>query len=73
MGIEEWARRARSARHAELQLAAAFGREIATAPDGIAKAMLAGAARRHGWHAELWDAVVPVLHNHTSHLSVPRE
>jgi hypothetical protein len=25
--------------------------------------MLARHARRHAWHAELWDAVVPVLHD----------
>jgi hypothetical protein len=63
VGIVEWARRARNARQAELQLAVAFGRAIATAPDGTAKARLAGAARRHGWHAELWDRAVPVLHD----------
>jgi hypothetical protein len=63
VGIVEWARRARAARQAELLLAAAFGRAIPTAPDGTAKAMLAGAARRHGWHAELWDGVVPELHD----------
>ena len=30
---------------------------------GGEKIALARAARRHGWHAELWAGVVPVLHD----------
>jgi hypothetical protein len=63
VGIAEWARRARGARSIELQLADALGRALASAPDGSSKVALAAAARRDGWHAELWDGVVPVLHD----------
>ncbi len=63
VGIAEWARRARGARAVELQLAAALGRAIPSTPGGAEKAALAAEARRHGWHAELWDGVVPVLHD----------
>lgn len=63
VGIAEWARRARGARAVELQLAEALGRAIPSAPGGAEKAALAALARRHGWHAELWDGVVPVLHD----------
>jgi len=63
VGIAEWARRVRGARAVELQLAEALGRAIPSAPGGAAKAALAAEARRHGRHAELWDGVVPVLHD----------
>jgi hypothetical protein len=63
VGIAEWARRARGARAVELQLAEALGRTIPSVPGGAEKAALAALARRHGWHAELWDGVVPVLHD----------
>jgi hypothetical protein len=63
VGIVEWSRRARGARAVELQLAEAVGHGIPSASGGAAKAALAAAARRHGRNAELWDAVVPVLHD----------
>jgi hypothetical protein len=63
VGIVEWARRARGARAVELQLAAVVGRAIPSARGGAEKAVLAARARRHGWHAELWGGVVPVLHD----------
>jgi hypothetical protein len=63
VGIAEWARRVRGARAVELQLAEALGRGIPSASSGAAKAALAAAARRHGRNAELWDGVVPVLHD----------
>ena len=69
IGIVEWARRARGARALELRLAEMTGRGIPSASGGAAKAALAAAARRHGWHAELWDAVVPVLHDRDDELA----
>jgi hypothetical protein len=63
VGIAEWARRARGARAVELQLAEALAHAIPSASSGAAKARLAAAARRHGRRAELWDAVVPALHD----------
>jgi hypothetical protein len=63
VGIVEWSRRARGARATELRIADAYGAAIASAPTGGDKIALARAARRHGWHAELWADVVPVLHD----------
>jgi hypothetical protein len=63
VGIVEWSRRARGARATELRIADAYGAAIAAAPTGGDKIALARAARRHGWHAELWTGVVPVLHD----------
>jgi hypothetical protein len=62
IGIVEWARRARGARAVELRLAHALGTAIAQKPTGGQKIALARAARSHGRHAELWESVVPVLH-----------
>jgi hypothetical protein len=63
VGLVEWSRRARGARATELRIAHAYGAAIAGAPTGRDKIALARAARRHGWHAELWAGVVPVLHD----------
>jgi hypothetical protein len=63
VGIVEWSRRARGARATELRVAHAYGAAIAGAPTGGEKIALARAARRHGWNAELWAVVVPVLHD----------
>jgi hypothetical protein len=69
VGIVEWARRARGARAVELALADALGGLIAQADGAAAKIDLARAARRHGWYAELWAGVVPVLHDHDAELA----
>ena len=63
VGIVEWSRRARGARATELRIAGAYGAAIAGAATGGEKIALARAARHHGWHAELWSSVVPVLHD----------
>jgi hypothetical protein len=63
VGIVEWARRASGARDAELWLADALGVRIGEVPEPAAKIALARRARVHGWHAELWKSVVPVLHD----------
>jgi len=63
VGIVQWSRRARGARATELRVADAYGAAIARAATGGEKITLARAARRHGWHAELWSGVVPVLHD----------
>jgi hypothetical protein len=62
VGIVEWARRASGARDAELWLADALGTRIGAVAEPAEKIALARRARRHGWHAELWKTVVPVLH-----------
>jgi hypothetical protein len=63
VGIVEWSRRVRGARATELRVADTYGAAIARAATGGEKIALARAARRHGWHAELWSGVVPVLHD----------
>jgi hypothetical protein len=63
VGIVEWARRASGARDAELWLADALGAQIGEVPEPADKIALARRARVHGWHAELWNSVVPVLHD----------
>jgi hypothetical protein len=63
VGIEEWAARARGARTLEVQLADTVGGWVAVVDDPAAKAVLARHARHHAFHAELWDGVVPVLHD----------
>ena len=62
-GIAEWSGRARRARALELRLADTSGGWVAAVPDPAAKAVLARHARHHAFHAELWDGVVPVLHD----------
>lgn len=63
VGITEWAGRARRARTLEMQLADTMGACVATVENPAAKAVLARHARHHAFHAELWDGVVPVLHD----------
>jgi hypothetical protein len=46
-----------------MRLADTIGRWVAAAPDPAAKAVLARHATHHAFHAELWDGVVPVLHD----------
>ena len=59
----EWARRLESARAAEMQLAALLGGWVPRVTPAAPKLLLARHARHFAWHAELWDALVPVLHD----------
>jgi hypothetical protein len=63
VGIAEWAERTGSARAIELQFAAKLGEWVPRVRPAAAKLLLARHARHHAWHAELWDGVVPVLHD----------
>jgi hypothetical protein len=63
VGIAEWARRMGSARAIEMQLAAKLGGWVPRVQSPAAKLLLARHARHHAWHAELWDSLVPVLHD----------
>ena len=63
VGIVEWARRTESARAIEMQLAALLGGWVPRITPAGAKLLLARHARHFAWHAELWDGVVPVLHD----------
>ena len=63
VGIVEWARRTESARAIEMQLAALVGGWVPRITPAGAKLLLARHARHFAWHAELWDGVVPVLHD----------
>ncbi|HXY94900.1 MAG TPA: hypothetical protein VEP49_20730 [Acidimicrobiia bacterium] len=64
IGIVEWARRIGAAHATELGLADSFGGAVAGASSTAAKVALARTARRHGWYAQLWDGVMPLLHDH---------
>jgi hypothetical protein len=63
VGIVEWARRARGACAWELAAADALGHRVATTVDIRVRLELLGRARRHGWRASQWEAVMPVLHD----------
>ena len=63
VGIVEWADRIESARALELQLAAVIGGWVPRIDPAGAKLLLARHARHFAWHAELWDGLVPVLHD----------
>ena len=63
VGIVEWARRLESARAAEMQLAALLGGWVPRVTPAAPKLLLARHARHFAGHAELWDALVPVLHD----------
>jgi hypothetical protein len=63
VGIVEWAQRTESARALEMQLAALLGGWVPRITPAGAKLLLARHARHFAWHAELWDGVVPVLHD----------
>ncbi len=63
VGIVEWADRIESARALELQLAAVIGGWVPRITPASAKLLLARHARHFAWHAELWDGLVPVLHD----------
>jgi hypothetical protein len=63
VGIVEWADRIESARALELQLADVVGSWVPRITPAAAKLLLARHARHFAWHAELWDGLVPVLHD----------
>jgi len=63
VGIVEWADRIESARAVELQLAAVLGAWVPRIAPAGAKLLLARHARHFAWHADLWDGLVPVLHD----------
>jgi hypothetical protein len=63
VGIAVWAARARGARTLEMRLADTIGGWVHEVADPQAQAVLARHATHHAFHAELWDAVVPVLHD----------
>jgi hypothetical protein len=48
-----------------MRLADTIGGWVAAVADPAAKAVLARHATHHAFHAELWDGVVPVLHDVT--------
>ncbi len=63
VGIVEWAGRIRSARSIEMRLAATFGTWLQRVEEPQSKLLLARHARHFAWHADLWDGLVPVLHD----------
>jgi hypothetical protein len=63
VGIVEWAQRTESARAIEMQFAALLGNWVPRITPAGPKLLLARHARHFAWHAELWDGVVPVLHD----------
>jgi hypothetical protein len=63
VGIVEWAERIESARALELQVAGVLGSWVPRITPAGAKLLLARHARHFAWHAELWDGLVPVLHD----------
>jgi hypothetical protein len=63
IGIVEWSGRIRSARSIEMRLSATLGTWVQRVDDSAAKILLARHARHFAWHADLWDGLVPVLHD----------
>jgi hypothetical protein len=63
VGIVEWAERIESARALEMQLAGTLGAWVPRIVPASAKLLLARHARHFAWHSELWDGLVPVLHD----------
>jgi hypothetical protein len=63
IGIVEWSRRIRSARSMEMRISATLGTWVPRVPDAAAKLLLARHARHFAGHADLWDGLVPVLHD----------
>jgi len=70
VGIVEWARRAQGAVVVHRSVADALGRCVAGAGIG-ARYDLLDRARRHGWCADEWTTVVPVLHDADTAAQVP--
>jgi len=73
VGIVEWARRTESARAIEMQVAALLGGWVPRVAPAGAKLLLARHARHFAWHAELWDGLVPVLHDRPEESAVTEE
>jgi hypothetical protein len=63
IGIVEWAGRIKSARSIEMRLAATLGTWVQQVEEPAAKILLARHARHFAVHADLWDGLVPVLHD----------
>lgn len=63
IGIVEWAGRVKSARSIEMRLSATLGTWVQRIDEPQAKLLLARHARHFAWHADLWDGLVPVLHD----------
>jgi hypothetical protein len=63
VGIVEWSGRIRGARSMEMRLAATLGTWVQQVPEAAGKLLLARHARHFAWHADLWDGLVPVLHD----------
>jgi hypothetical protein len=63
IGIVEWSGRIRSGRSIEMRLAATLGTWVQRVEEPAAKILLARHAKHFAWHADLWDALVPVLHD----------
>jgi len=49
-----------------MQLAAKLGSWVPRVLPAAGKLLLARHARHHAWHAELWDGLVPVLHDQST-------
>lgn len=73
VGIVEWAERIESARAIEMQLSGFLGAWVQRVEPAGAKLLLARHARHFAWHAELWDALVPVLHDRSEGSAVVDE
>ena len=63
VGIVEWADRTRGARELERRIAAVLGDSIRGASQPGVKLLLARHARHFAWHGDLWDGLVPTLHD----------
>jgi hypothetical protein len=61
VGIRDLAGLVARAIAVELVLFETFGRWIPTTSQAHAKPLLAAAARRHAWHADMWRARFPVI------------
>lgn len=63
VGIVEWGRRASGMVSVHRRVADSLGRFVGDEPDVTVQRALLDRARRHGWCAEEWSTVVPVLHD----------
>jgi hypothetical protein len=63
VGIVEWSERTRGARALERRIATVLGESIRGAPQPGMKLLLARHARHFAWHGDLWDGLVPTLHD----------
>lgn len=59
--------------HVERRLFEIVGAWVPSVPEPRAKVALAAAARRHAWHAELWEERRPLLHDLTPHVPAAAE